>query len=101
MTEMTHAYDWRGRTVIGADGSKIGTIDELYTDSDTGAPEWATVSTGLFGTKMSFIPLQGAAPDGESVRVQVSKDQVKDAPPWTRTASSRRRRRRASTTTTT
>jgi PRC-barrel domain len=80
MTEMTYAYDWRGRAAIGADGGKIGTIDELYTDSDSGAPEWATVSTGLFGTKMSFVPLQGAAPEGESVRVQVSKHQVKEAP---------------------
>jgi uncharacterized protein (TIGR02271 family) len=80
MTEMTYAYDWRGRVAIGADGGKVGTIDELYTDSDTGAPEWATVSTGLFGTKVSFIPLQGAAPEGESVRVQVSKGQVKEAP---------------------
>jgi uncharacterized protein (TIGR02271 family) len=38
------------------------------------------VSSGLFGTKSHFVPLAGASPDGEDVRVQVSKEQVKDAP---------------------
>ena len=36
--------------------------------------------TGLLGTKRSFVPLVGASPQGEDVRVTVSKDQVKDAP---------------------
>jgi uncharacterized protein (TIGR02271 family) len=38
------------------------------------------VSSGLFGTKSNFVPLAGASPDGEDVRAQVTKDQVKDAP---------------------
>jgi uncharacterized protein (TIGR02271 family) len=80
MTEMTDAYTWHGRTMIGSDGQKIGAIAEIYEDRDTGKPEWATVTTGLFGTKSNFVPLAGAAPEGEDVRAQVTKDQVKDAP---------------------
>jgi uncharacterized protein (TIGR02271 family) len=80
MTEMTSAYDWRGRTLIGRDGDKIGKIDELYLDQQTDKPEWARVHTGLLGTRRSFVPLVGATPQGEDVRVTVSKDQVKDAP---------------------
>jgi uncharacterized protein (TIGR02271 family) len=80
MTEMTSAYDWRGRTLIGRDGEKIGKIDELYLDQQTDKPEWARVHTGLLGTRRSFVPLVGASPHGEDVRVTVSKDQVKDAP---------------------
>ena len=38
------------------------------------------MSSGLFGTKSNFVPLAGAAPNGEDVRAQVTKDQVKDAP---------------------
>jgi uncharacterized protein (TIGR02271 family) len=79
-TEMTDAYQWQGRTIVGSDGEKIGKITEIYEDPATGKPEWATVSTGLFGTKSNFVPLAGAAPDGEDVRAQVTKDQVKDAP---------------------
>ena len=80
MTEMTDAYQWHGRTMIGSDGEKIGKISEIYEDPQTGKPEWATVSSGLFGTKSNFVPLAGASPDGEDVRAQVTKDQVKDAP---------------------
>jgi uncharacterized protein (TIGR02271 family) len=80
MPEMTDAYQWHGRTMVGSDGEKIGKISEIYEDPDTGKPEWATVSSGLFGTRSNFVPLAGAAPDGEDVRAAVTKDQVKDAP---------------------
>ena len=78
--EMTQAYDWRGRTVVGEDGDKIGKLDEVYLDQQTGEPEWALVNTGRFGTKSSFVPLAGAAPAGEDVQVRFTKEQVKDAP---------------------
>lgn len=80
MSEMTDAYQWQGRTMVGSDGDKIGKITEIYEDPQTGKPEWATVSSGLFGTKSNFVPLAGASPDGENVRAEVTKDQVKDAP---------------------
>ena len=80
MSEMTDAYQWQGRTMVGSDGEKIGKIAEIYEDPHTGKPEWATVSSGLFGTKSNFVPLAGASPDGEDVRAEVTKDQVKDAP---------------------
>jgi uncharacterized protein (TIGR02271 family) len=80
MPEMTDAYQWHGRTMIGSDGEKIGKITDIYEDPDTGKPEWATVSSGLFGTKSNFVPLAGASPNGEDVRADVTKDQVKDAP---------------------
>jgi uncharacterized protein (TIGR02271 family) len=80
MPETTEAYDFRGRTVLDSQGEKIGKIDELYYDQEGGQPEWALVNTGLFGTKKTFVPIKGASPTGEDVRVAVTKDQVKDAP---------------------
>jgi uncharacterized protein (TIGR02271 family) len=78
--ETTAAYDFQGRTVIDADGEKIGKVDELYYDQEGGQPEWALVNTGLFGTKKTFVPLAGARPSAEDVRVPVTQEQVKDAP---------------------
>ena len=80
MPEMTDAYQWQGRTIVGSDGEKIGKIAEIYEDPKTGKPDWATVSSGLFGTKSNFVPLAGASPRGEDVQANVTKDQVKDAP---------------------
>ena len=77
---MTDAYQWQGRNHGRSDGEKIGKISDIYEDPATGKPEWATVSSGLFGTKSNFVPLAGASPDGEDVRAQVTKAQVKDAP---------------------
>jgi uncharacterized protein (TIGR02271 family) len=79
-TEMTDVYEWQGRNMVGSDGEKIGKITDIYEDPATGKPEWATVSSGLFGGKSNFVPLAGASPEGEDVRAQVTKDQVKDAP---------------------
>jgi uncharacterized protein (TIGR02271 family) len=78
--QFTDAYEWRGRDVIGSDGEKIGTVDELYLDTASGEPEWLSINTGLFGMKSSFAPIQGAQPDGGNVRLAYTKEQVKDAP---------------------
>jgi uncharacterized protein (TIGR02271 family) len=80
MTGFTEAYDFGGRTLVDPNGEKIGTVDEVYADREGGQPEWALVHTGLLGTSKSFVPLRGAAPSGEDVRVMVDKQAVKDSP---------------------
>jgi uncharacterized protein (TIGR02271 family) len=80
MTEVTDAYAFEGRTMLDRDGDKIGKIDDVYEDKQSGRPEWALVNTGLFGTKKTFVPLRGAQPTGEDVRVPLEKAHVKDAP---------------------
>ncbi|MGY1609317.1 MULTISPECIES: PRC and DUF2382 domain-containing protein [unclassified Geodermatophilus] len=69
-----------GQDVYDDSGDKIGSVSEVYLDDETGQPEWATVRTGLFGTKESFIPLRDADLAGDGLRVRVSKAKVKDAP---------------------
>jgi uncharacterized protein (TIGR02271 family) len=69
-----------GTTAIDADGDKIGKVSEVYLDDETGRPEWATVHTGLFGTKETFVPLAQAELSGEQLRVPYDKAKVKDAP---------------------
>jgi uncharacterized protein (TIGR02271 family) len=80
VTETTHAHDFQGRTLLDADGEKIGKVEDLYSVEDRGEPEWALVKTGLLGTRKSFVPLRGATPTGEDVRLPITKEQIKDAP---------------------
>ena len=80
MPEATEVLEWRGRTAVDADGSKLGKIEEIYLDAETRRPEWALIQTGMFGGKSSFMPLEGATGEGEQVQAPFSKDQVKDAP---------------------
>jgi uncharacterized protein (TIGR02271 family) len=69
-----------GKDVYDESGDKIGSASEVYLDDQTGRPEWVTVTTGMFGTKESFVPLGEADLTDDGVRVRVSKSQVKDAP---------------------
>ncbi|WP_159619518.1 DUF2382 domain-containing protein [Arthrobacter zhaoguopingii] len=70
----------KGGNVVDAQGTKIGSIGQIYLDDHTGDPNWVTAKTGLFGTSESFVPLEGANADGKDVKVRYSKDQVKGAP---------------------
>jgi uncharacterized protein (TIGR02271 family) len=70
----------RGETLYDSDGDKIGTVEEIYLDTDSGAPEWALVSTGLFGGKSTFVPVSDATETDGELRVPFDKATVKDAP---------------------
>ena len=74
------AQSWQGRTMVDPAGDKLGTIDAIYLDDETGQPEWATVTSGLFTAKTAFVPLAQAQATGDSVQVPYDKAQVKDAP---------------------
>jgi uncharacterized protein (TIGR02271 family) len=81
MTQQTRdVLALRGQDLIGRDGDKLGTIEEIYLDTETDQPEWALVTTGLFGSKQSFVPISGASRAGDGVTVPFDKATVKDAP---------------------
>jgi uncharacterized protein (TIGR02271 family) len=74
------AQELAGRTVVDGAGDKIGKVGQVYLNDSSGQPEWVTVSTGLFGTKESFVPLRGASYASDDIVVSVTKDVVKGAP---------------------
>jgi uncharacterized protein (TIGR02271 family) len=78
--DISDVTGWRGQTLVGSDGEKIGRIEDVYLDQQTDRPEWLAVKTGLFGGGLSFVPLAQASARGEEVRVPYAKEQVKDAP---------------------
>src|SRR3954452_10051431 len=80
MASSQELLSYRGQDLLDQNGDKIGKIDEIYEDTDTGAPEWALVNTGLFGTKSTFVPLRDVQMSGDELRVPFEKAHVKDAP---------------------
>ncbi|MBA2496526.1 MAG: PRC-barrel domain-containing protein [Acidimicrobiia bacterium] len=80
MTDTSELTEWIGRTALDRDGDELGKIVDLYLDDATGDPSWLAVRTGLFGRRISFVPIAGSEPDGESLRVSYEKALVKDAP---------------------
>lgn len=71
----------RGAPVHDTAGDKIGKVEHVYTDIETGQPEWLALDAGgFFGSKRRLVPLAGADIAEDSVTVRYSKDQVKDSP---------------------
>ncbi len=70
----------RGAPVFDADGEKIGSVEEIFYDHETGQPEWIGIGTGFLGTKRVLVPTAGASSTDEGLTVRYSKDQVKDSP---------------------
>lgn len=67
-------------SVFGSDGEKIGTLGQIYLDDGTDLPHFATVNTGLFGSKENFVPLSDAEITKGNLYVKFTKHFVKDAP---------------------
>jgi sporulation protein YlmC with PRC-barrel domain len=72
--------DWHGKTLVDADGEKIGKLEDVYVDVETDEPQFATVKEGLIGRHLTFVPLRGIRVGPDELQVPVSKAQVKDAP---------------------
>ena len=69
-----------GTTVIGGDGEKLGNVDAVYYDNATDKAEWVAVRSGLFGTRLTLVPLRRADFAGDELRVPFDKVQLKNAP---------------------
>jgi uncharacterized protein (TIGR02271 family) len=80
MVDVDTVRSWQGRTMVDRDGDRIGEIDAIYVDDQTGEPEWALVNTGFFGTRSTFVPIVQAAARGGQVQVPYEKQRIKDAP---------------------
>jgi uncharacterized protein (TIGR02271 family) len=71
---------YRCKDLTSRDGDKLGSIEEIYLDTQTNEPEWALVNTGLFGSKSTFVPLRDADEADGTLRVPFDKGTIKDAP---------------------
>jgi uncharacterized protein (TIGR02271 family) len=80
MPSIEEVKEWRGRNAVGPNEDKLGSIEDIYLDEDTGKPEWVALKTGLFGGNLSFAPLAEAKEHGEHIHLPYTKDQVKDSP---------------------
>jgi uncharacterized protein (TIGR02271 family) len=81
MEQVAKSYEaWIGRDAYDRNGDKIGEIESIYYDDRTSRPEWVAVRTGLFGRKLSFVPIAGSSPHGDDLQLAYEKATVKDSP---------------------
>lgn len=68
-----------GRKAVDREGTRIGTVDEVYLDDATGVPEWAAIRTGLF-SRDAFVPLEPSKLLSGTLHVPFERSLIKDAP---------------------
>jgi hypothetical protein len=72
--------EWHGRTLVDADGEKIGKLQDVYVDVETDVPQFATVKEGLISKHLTFVPLGGITVGPDQLQVVVTREQVHSAP---------------------
>ncbi len=72
--------EWHGKTIVDADGEKIGKLEDVYVDVEDDVPQFATVKEGFIGRHLTFVPLGGIKVEPDQLQVLVYKSQVEAAP---------------------
>ena len=67
-------------TAYDKDGEKLGDVNEVFVDDQSGQPTFVEVNHGLFGMNSSLVPLRGHDFSGDELKLGFSKDRIKDAP---------------------
>jgi hypothetical protein len=68
---------------VGVTGNReieLGTLEAVYLDDETERPEWAAVMTGLFGSRVSVVPLYEAEYRDGVLHLPYTREQVRNAP---------------------
>jgi hypothetical protein len=71
---------WRGLAVRESGGNVIGSIVEIYYDSETDEPGWALLNTAGIAGGSCLVPLRDAAERGNEIHVPYDQLQVRGAP---------------------
>jgi uncharacterized protein (TIGR02271 family) len=80
MLTTTDVQRWIGQDLVGPDDDKIGKVDQIYVDRQTGEPKFVAVKTGLFGRNVSLVPIDDARGHDGRVQVPYTQDAIKNAP---------------------
>jgi hypothetical protein len=78
--EIESMGDWRGQDVIAPDGQKVGKLEDLLYDKESGGTSLLLVKTGRLSGRRRVVPLMGASFSRDYVRVAFTADQVAASP---------------------
>lgn len=80
MFDSERVSEWHGQDVVDPDGDRVGRLEEVYRDNYGDSAGFACVKTGLFGRRLTFVPLEGASIEPDHVRLAYPVDQIRQAP---------------------
>ncbi|MDN4610245.1 PRC-barrel domain-containing protein [Arthrobacter burdickii] len=67
-------------TAWDSNGKKLGDVNQVHLEKESGIPAWVTVSTGLLNSRKHYVPLANSHFEGDALHLAWTKDQITDAP---------------------
>lgn len=80
MVEMPDFREWINADVRSSAGEKVGTLDDVYYEADSGQPVFLLVKSGLLGRKLTFIPIEHSRPGRTYLAVPFGEAEIRQAP---------------------
>lgn len=80
MANKNNVRDLFETTAYDSTGEKLGDVQEVFVDDNSGQPTFVEVKHGLFGLSSSLVPLKGHRLEGKDLHLAFEKDRIKDAP---------------------
>lgn len=67
-------------TAWDSNGKKLGDVNDVHLEKESGIPAWVTVSLGLLNSRKHFVPLANSRFEGDALHLAWTKSQIADAP---------------------
>ncbi len=76
-TEITRL---QAATAWDSKGKKLGDVNQVHLEKESGVPAWITVSLGLLNSRKHYVPLANSRFQGEDLYLAWTKSHIADAP---------------------
>lgn len=71
--------DYKDATVYDSQGEKVGKVDDLFIDEETGQPEWVLVDTGMLSPTV-LVPVSPLNRSEQGFVAPYTKEQIESSP---------------------
>lgn len=76
----TDSESWIGGVLVDDVDHRLGTIEEVYFDEQTGRAQWLVIRRGRFAARHTFVPLAHARRTPAGIRTHYDRRQIESAP---------------------
>ncbi|MEG9249487.1 PRC-barrel domain-containing protein [Arthrobacter sp. Soc17.1.1.1] len=67
-------------TAWDSNGKKLGDVNDVHLEKESGIPAWITVSLGLLNSRKHYVPLANSRFEGDDLHLAWPKSTISDAP---------------------
>ncbi len=67
-------------TAWDSKGKKLGVVNDVHLEKESGIPAWVTVSLGLLNSRKHYVPLANSRFEGDALHLAWTKSEITESP---------------------